>query len=227
MPDPNTNGPHWHDCDISHKTSGYGSAASLLHSFHKNDLRRARIISQVDRKFIACLFERQLDKEDELCGLGDDRSSSKGHALVLIDQHAADERVRVECFLKELCLGFLHNQNKIKHSAGGVQVRELSPLFPVLLTLHEAQQLKRSRIQAAFRTWGFHFEDLSDSRFCDSDADSDSNPLYTQVLVQGVPDVVGDKVCPQSGDIRVKLIIFVSYCLGRNSKIWSKVSSDN
>lgn len=125
---------------------------------------------------------------------------------MLIDQHAADERVRVECFLEELCLGFLHNQNKIKHSSGGVQVRELSPPFPVLLTLHEAQQLKRSRFQAAFRAWGFHFVDLSDGRFCDSDADSGSNAVYTQVSVQGIPDVVGDKVCLQSGHIRVRLI---------------------
>ncbi|KAF8238974.1 hypothetical protein L208DRAFT_1239561 [Tricholoma matsutake] len=196
-PNPNAIRPHWHDCNVPHKTSGYGSAASLSHCFRKSDLRRAQIISQVDRKFIACLFEDQSDRDNEGCCPGG--SDNDGHALVLIDQHAADERVRVECFLKELCLGFLHNQEKAEDSTDGVRVRELSPPFPVLLTLHEVQKLKGSpRNQAIFRHWGFHFADLANVRCCDSEADSqindDSNPIYAQVLVQRIPEVVGDKL---------------------------------
>jgi len=168
--------------------------ASLSHRFRKNDLRHARIISQIDRKFIACLFEDWLG----IGGPGGDNSDRKSQALVLIDQHAADERVRVEYFLKELCLGFLHDQDKVGDLASGVQVRELSPPFPVLLTVHEAQQLNSSpHSQTAFRHWGFRFADLSNVRFHDSgtdSADGDSNAVYTQVLVQGIPEVVGDKV---------------------------------
>jgi DNA mismatch repair protein MLH3 len=182
VPDPGVAGSHWHDCNVPRKISSDGSADSHSHRFCKDDLRSARIISQVDQKFIACLLENQSDK---------------GHALVLIDQHAADERVRVESFLKELCLGFLHDQGKVKGTT--VQIRELLPPIPVLLTLREAQQLKDSPpIQAAFRHWGFRFVDLPSVKCRDPEADQvtdgDGNLVYTQVLIQGIPEVVGDKV---------------------------------
>lgn len=185
VPNPGVAGPHWHDCDFPRKISRDGLADSLSHRFRKSDLQSARIISQVDRKFIACL-------------LGD--HSDRGHALALIDQHAADERVRVECFLKELCLGFLHDQGEVESTKNQVQIRELLPPIPVLLTLREAQQLKGSQsIQAAFGHWGFRFVDLSSAKCLDSETDKlndgDNNLVYTQVLVQGIPEVVGDKVC--------------------------------
>ena len=200
-PDTPTTGPRWHDGEVSHKTTSHGLAASLAQYFRKNDLRRARIVSQVDRKFIACLFEDKSGMDDESCGSRGDRTNSNGHTLVLIDQHAADERVRVECFLKELCLGFLHNQDKVEDLTNGVQIRRLSPPHPILLTVHEAQQLKGSPcIQAGFKHWGFHFLDLANVKCGDSEAEplinDDSCPAYTQVLVQGIPEVVGDKVLP-------------------------------
>jgi DNA mismatch repair protein MLH3 len=198
MPNP---AAHWHDCDASHKTSGHGLRASLSHRFRKSDIQRARIISQVDRKFIACLFENQLGIDDELWGQGGHHSHIDSYALVLIDQHAADERVRVECFLKELCLGFLHGQDK-EDSTNGVKVRPLSPPSPVLLTLHEAQQLKGStHIQAIFKNWGFHFADLSNVRCRDTEdlhGNDSGNPVYTQVFVLGIPEIVGDKVWASS-----------------------------
>ncbi|KAJ7050470.1 hypothetical protein C8F01DRAFT_1092311 [Mycena amicta] len=54
---------------------------AFLHRFQKADLRNVEIIEPVDCKFIVCLIN---------------------NTLVLIDQHAADERVLVEQFLKQL-----------------------------------------------------------------------------------------------------------------------------
>jgi DNA mismatch repair protein MLH3 len=199
----------WHAYESSRETFGHlhpgivdNSTTLLAHRFKKKDLSHALIINQVDRKFIACVIEDQLDADVEPppCLEDDDSSKDgKGHALVLIDQHAADERIRVEYFLKELCLGFLHSRDNHEVSENGVRVRELSPPFPVLLTLHEVQRLAGSLdIQAVFSHWGFRFADLPNTNHHgyeeDLHANNDACPIYTQVFVKGIPEVVGDKV---------------------------------
>jgi DNA mismatch repair protein MLH3 len=153
--------------------------------FSKDDLRNAKIINQVDRKFIACLFED--DSEDRNGFVG-------GRALVFIDQHAADERVRVESFLRELCQGFLYWDTE---KADSLRTRQLSPAMSVLLTRREALQLGRSDDnQLAFRSWGFRFGDLSQISQCDSgDCIDDANSRYVQVFVESIPEIVSDKVC--------------------------------
>ncbi len=70
-------------------------------SFSKESLANARIIEQVDRKFIACLVSRETLDESRY------GSEDEDAIFVLVDQHAADERIRVERFLRELCVGFL------------------------------------------------------------------------------------------------------------------------
>ncbi|KAI0331238.1 hypothetical protein GY45DRAFT_1322484 [Cubamyces sp. BRFM 1775] len=97
--------------------------APQLGRFTSADLRTARVLGQVDRKFVACVIHgssppmeapTSLDKDadgggDAGAGTGwSEGACGRGHgALVLIDQHAADERVRVERFLRSLCEGFL------------------------------------------------------------------------------------------------------------------------
>ncbi|KZP20160.1 hypothetical protein FIBSPDRAFT_827261 [Athelia psychrophila] len=157
--------------------------------FRKEDLRDAQVIRQVDRKFIACLVR------DGTSAISDD-APGPSRALVLIDQHAADERVRVERFLKELCLGFLyaHGGEENEDSAvGGVRRTELVPPTPVLLTRHEAARLAGSDVfQYVFRCWGFDFEGLCsvESGFGD-DAEEAG---YVQVFVRSVPAIVGEKL---------------------------------
>ena len=167
------------------------------HRFSKDNLRCARIINQVDCKFIACLLGDQVDLDTET--LGEPQADSKygGLTLVLIDQHAADERIRVEQFLQELCVGYLRNRSGREDST--LETRKLSPPLPVLLTEYEARKLTTSTdIQAAFSHWGFHFADLASvgslKGRCDSRTESETDLLYVQVLVEQVPEVVGDKV---------------------------------
>lgn len=161
--------------------------------FRKDDLRKAQVISQVDCKFIACVVGLDHDdpsdaeKDDEI---REDELSTDGKTLVLIDQHAADERVRVERFLKSICRGFLSYQE----GSGGVETKQLSPPVPVLLARHEASRLAElSDFQKAFESWGFRFSGLEETRSrleCETDLDGG----YIQVLVCTIPEIVSEKV---------------------------------
>ncbi|KAG6850892.1 hypothetical protein H0H93_006718 [Arthromyces matolae] len=144
------------------------------HRFRKEDLSHSVIVEQVDSKFIACLFP-----------------SEEGHVLVLVDQHAADERIRVEQFLEDICSGFLRSKN----GKDGVHIRQLCPPLPILLTSQEARLLNESsEIQEAFRHWGFHFECSKQEQDIEDQQRDNSASNYAQVFVRGVPEVVSDKL---------------------------------
>ncbi|XP_051962116.1 DNA mismatch repair protein Mlh3 isoform X2 [Xyrauchen texanus] len=57
--------------------------------FTKNMIHTMRVINQVDKKFIACLINTTEEDTSE-------SSENEGNLLVLVDQHAAHERVRLE-----------------------------------------------------------------------------------------------------------------------------------
>uniref|UniRef100_A0A4W5MXW7 MutL homolog 3 n=1 Tax=Hucho hucho TaxID=62062 RepID=A0A4W5MXW7_9TELE len=57
--------------------------------FSKDMIHSMKVIHQVDKKFLACLVNTQ-DQEPAAC------SETDGNLLVLVDQHAAHERVRLE-----------------------------------------------------------------------------------------------------------------------------------
>ncbi|XP_043080956.1 DNA mismatch repair protein Mlh3 isoform X1 [Puntigrus tetrazona] len=57
--------------------------------FTKNMIHTMRVINQVDKKFLACLINTTEQEAHE-------SSTNEGNLLVLVDQHAAHERVRLE-----------------------------------------------------------------------------------------------------------------------------------
>ncbi|KAF7302005.1 Mismatch repair-related protein [Mycena indigotica] len=158
---------------------GADPAGSTSYRFKKSDLQNARVIEQIDRKFVACLID---------------------DTLVLIDQHAADERIRVERFLKELCLGYLANAAHKEH--GGIKTRKLDPPLPVLVTCHEASHLAKQQVGIELSHWGFGFVDTGDKPVESSG--------YTQVFVDSLPEVVADKLLMDS-----ELRDFIKGFLGR------------
>ncbi|KAF9077020.1 hypothetical protein BDP27DRAFT_1389240 [Rhodocollybia butyracea] len=190
-PQPKQYQQHQHFSRLFLSSQGDGDPnGHLHHRFTKGDIRGAQVISQVDRKFIACVFNNDLDNGDLRKIQNDDFST-----LVLIDQHAADERIRVERFLKDLCLGYLRSRSG--EEAEGVEERHLTPPIPVLLTRHEASRLACSPdIQTSFQNWSIRFSGLAqiEALYTSTTGLDEEGDRYVQVSVLCVPEVVADKL---------------------------------
>lgn len=90
-----------------------------------HDLACARVLGQVDQKFILALVP----------------THDSGDNLVLIDQHAADERVKVEELYRELC------------SAAAMGLTR-----PIILEFGEEEAQRFEGLQTYFASWGICYQ---------------------------------------------------------------------
>ena len=174
-----------HEAYVTRPRRLFDGSLSLLDetstwSLQRDDISRMRVISQLDRKFIVCV----VDAASESNGSGQTSNYSK-RILVLVDQHAASERVRVEGYLKTLCHHFLNPEHDGSQSTFHVK---LEPPRPVRLGRREASILRSSA--QILKRWGFV---LSWPETEDRDQNTDQE-VHKQVLVHSVPQVVGEKV---------------------------------
>ncbi len=88
-----------HQCFHADIRKAFQEASSSFSTrLSKESLTKARIIAQVDQKFILV----RMDVTQAIKDLEHSNSTAK-QLLVLVDQHAADERIRVEGLLADLC----------------------------------------------------------------------------------------------------------------------------
>jgi DNA mismatch repair protein MLH3 len=138
-------------------------------SFPIDSLRHAKSLGQVDRKFIACIL-----------------GSKRGKTLVLLDQHAADERVSVEGILQGLCEGFMRDE---------IEYTILSRTTPrIVLSREEALVLSDPSVMDVFRRWGILLEV--------EEGDGD----YVQVGVRAVPTILLSRLGRQEGSEMTRLV---------------------
>jgi DNA mismatch repair protein MLH3 len=100
-----------------------------------------KVIGQVDGKFISCVLPIQ--------------DGSK--QIIMIDQHAADERVRLEVLTKELfdSSNISSSSNAVPSQDRSVYIREtvrLDPPVKISMSLREA--LAAQRYKQEFARWG-------------------------------------------------------------------------
>lgn len=196
------------------------SASQVINSsnrFSRDDLKEASVINQVDSKFIACLLPSDPTTGD--AGYGSVVSSQAfSRTLALVDQHAADERIRVEWLQREICLGYLRDDGI------GVERTILDPPVPILLTRHEKQILRRSGdIKDLFASWGVEFAPISD---VGKGADPDDDDNYSQVTMTSIPEIVSHRVCVNFAPLHFDVDRRASYHQGTTCSISSRVCSE-
>ena len=140
------------------------------------------VLNQLDRKFIVCVVDEIRESDDRRR-----ESDVPRRMLVLVDQHAASERVRVEGFLKTLCHNFLNFKSNGSQSADRVEL-DLDPPRAILLSRREASILRGS--QNILERWCFVLT-WPEPEGSDQGFDQDK---YEQILVHSVPRVVSEKV---------------------------------
>ncbi|CAG8487786.1 23819_t:CDS:10 [Dentiscutata erythropus] len=171
------------------------------HRFSKQDFAQAQVIGQVDDKFVACKLPYSR-------AIGPDLQDGTQQILVLVDQHAADERVRVEMLMKEFC-DFKNkermqnmNDNEVHPISSLVETVQINPPNKIVLTEREIRVVKR--FEANFNSWGIFFSDNMDTKqdnaslsfttpfvsphFNASSTDNDHIPIYVTHLPKMIVD---------------------------------------
>lgn len=154
------------------------SSASFLAKFSKKGLNAAKVVSQVDKKFILiCVNEspNTNDRED-------------AELLVLVDQHAADERIRVEGLLADL---------------------KASPILlskPLIFEIQAREYPLLSRLAPSFAALGIVY-DLSAA----------AGSPKCKIIVKALPAVIAER-CRMEPKILIELIRSESWkCEGGGS----------
>ena len=173
-------------------------ATNSSNRFSKDDLNEVVVINQVDSKFIACLLPSDPAANGANSG-PEEVPQEFPRTLVLVDQHAADERVRVEWLQREICLGYLQVSDGI-----GVERTTLDPPVPILLTRHEKSILQRGEdIKGLLASWGVEFADVDDAGERGDHSDDETN--YSQVMVTTIPEIVSHRVREMSTQLHLAL----------------------
>lgn len=105
--------------------------------FTKEMLHSVQVLQQVDNKFIACLMSSRMDKSGQ----------AGGNLLVLVDQHAAHERVRLEQLITD------SYEKQAPQNAGRKKLLSSTIIPPLAITVSEEQR-------RLLRSYHKHLEDL-------------------------------------------------------------------
>jgi DNA mismatch repair protein MLH3 len=143
-------GGHFHCSRIDISKVFNEASVSGHRKLSKEGLRNAQVIAQLDKKFILV----------KMVAFPDGALHETG-TLVLIDQHAADERVRVESLLSELCAPLSNTSSQSQyHSKLGhgsqVAFTILEKQVQFSVSHHECDTLRKHADK--FAAWGILFD---------------------------------------------------------------------
>ncbi|OJJ41207.1 hypothetical protein ASPWEDRAFT_34705 [Aspergillus wentii DTO 134E9] len=151
-----------HDCSGGSCGLEDFGLAKFRGKLRRQDLEMAEVVAQVDQKFILAKLGSSTHAHD----------SSTGEILTLIDQHAADERCRVERLFEEL-FSFAEG------SRWGIQTVQIDPIvFEALPT--EMSLLRRER--EFFLSWGVRYK-----------IERRSGSKATFVCVETLPSLIAER----------------------------------
>ncbi|KAJ3181338.1 DNA mismatch repair protein [Gaertneriomyces sp. JEL0708] len=197
------------------KTFAYIGAHTVEESISKKDLEHMRVLSQVDRKFIVCQVERNGTEASSADGTPERRKG--GGLLVIVDQHAADERIKLEAMLSELYCGldkWYKRGDTIESEMIGpedgfvaepeciVATVDFNPNLTTSLPMSEAQNAMS--LLASFRRWGVYFScpQGDDQTRMHSSSALVRPDMAVPVHIQKLPRLIADRCVADPGVIR-------------------------
>ncbi|KAI6084217.1 hypothetical protein F4821DRAFT_243220 [Hypoxylon rubiginosum] len=142
---------HCHGC-ISNPLDALQASYSVEGRLSKENLRNAKVIAQVDRKFI--FAKAPLSSQPSDSNADDDNHDSS--LIVIVDQHAADERCRVEALMKD----YFHVVEDSSTEQPQQHIRAQTEALEKPITFDVSTQDCRQFEQFAvyFRHWGIVYE---------------------------------------------------------------------
>lgn len=164
----------------------------------REGLGLAKVIAQVDKKFI-------LIKMPKASG-ADHASNGSDQLLVLIDQHAADERVQVETLLKELSTPLESDSNASTYQSKlGLRAQVASTLLekPLQFAVSSEERTHFITHAARFAAWGILF-DVSDPRLPSSQSGMSSKD-QCQLSVTALPPGISER-CKADPTLLISLL---------------------
>jgi DNA mismatch repair protein MLH3 len=158
---------HKHVCSQVDVERAFKDSTKTIGKISKYALKQAKVISQIDNKFILV----------NLCTSGNSGAGCEGDSneslLVIIDQHAADERIRIEALIEDLCSppADLHGTSE---SLINTLMLDRPPTFEISSREHQLFQIHRHH----FSSWGILFDLKS--------GDTKSKKATTQVSIHRI-----------------------------------------
>lgn len=167
-------------CAVSGISGGSGQ------KFTKESLRDCEFIAQVDKKFLLVKLRSASSSLTPPHPAPSNASlKSQITTLVMVDQHAASERVRVESFLSTICGAVARGE--------AVKVHQLEGSVGVILSREEAREL--SEWENEFERWGIKVDSAMKAEVeVTTRVDQDGVEDYRQIRIVTVPHIVSDRL---------------------------------
>lgn len=153
--------------------------------FTKENLRKAQFVAQVDRKFLLVKMSGMVEGER---GGG---AEGEVETLVMVDQHAADERIRVERLMEKMCGRVARGEEvEVWSFAGDGEEKEKGQA--VLVSRTEAVQIAES--VEDFKRWGVGLQLPTVDHTLSTATPPPELGDYVQIHLTSVPLVVSDRL---------------------------------
>ena len=151
----------------------------------KTGLATARVIAQVDKKFILVAIENAMVGENL-----EQNATKQKEILALIDQHAADERIRVENLFAELCTPLPPQHQPLAMGHGGLNSAIMTIVLskPIIFETDRYERQLFADHAAHFANWGIIYQlNLSQQ----SSGTSVSNKC--KITVNALPESIAER----------------------------------
>lgn len=168
----------------------------LGQKFTREDLTNAEFLAQVDKKFLlvklkfsssAISSNSTLSKTIQIPTMS---ATTVQDTLIMVDQHAASERIRVERYLKDYC-------GSVARGDGLVKIYNFIQPKRLLLSREEVLQLSETGAKEECQRWGIGIEFLPPPETgieMEVDGVEADTGDYIQVQLNYIPLVVSDRL---------------------------------